>query len=41
MRQTTAVDPRPAQQGVAAEGATTHPFRIDLPNEAVDDLPGG
>jgi pimeloyl-ACP methyl ester carboxylesterase len=38
MSESTTAGPRPAEGAAAAEDATTCPFRVDIPDEALDDL---
>src|SRR4029453_13384872 len=38
MSESTTASPRPAERGAAAEDATIRPFRVDVPDQALDDL---
>jgi len=38
MSESTTAGPRPAEGAAAAEDATIRPFRVDIPDEALDDL---
>jgi len=38
MSESTTAGPRPAAPSAAAEDTTIHPFRVDIPDEALDDL---
>ncbi|HVD15574.1 MAG TPA: epoxide hydrolase, partial [Actinomycetota bacterium] len=38
MSESTTARPRPAEEAAAAEDATIRPFRVDIPDEALDDL---
>ena len=38
MSESTTASPRPAEGAAAAEDATIRPFRVDVPDQALDDL---
>src|SRR4029453_19234251 len=38
MSESTTASPRPAERAAAAEDATIRPFRVDVPDQALDDL---